>query len=78
MASISGSLGSWRKPSATPHHLHKFLLSHTWNQTFAFLLWYQTQKNAIHNPKEKKMQTEKYREFFVFKKEKCNFSFSGP
>lgn len=53
MASISGSLGSWRKLSATPHHLHKFLLCHTWNQTFAFLLWYQTQKNATHNPKEK-------------------------
>lgn len=81
VASISCPLRSPEKSQCDPSlsQSPQVSASYTWNQTFAFLLWYHTHTNTTHNPKEKWRQRNINRkEHFVFKKENWYFPFSGP
>lgn len=70
--------GALRKPIVTLHYLHKSLLTDTWKQTSACLLFYWT-KNVMCSPKGKRSQRNIDRkECFVSKKEKWSFLLSGP
>ena len=60
-------------PRAIAHRLHGFLLSHMWNQTFAFLLWYQSQKNTIHNLPKKWRERNIEKNVLFLKKKTVTF-----